>query len=276
MPAIPPGFRGPGTRLQRSDIETAAGFIDVDVPALLAVIEVECRGKGVLDDGRPVILFEAHIFDDRTDGRFRAEHPNISSATWNRTLYGPSGGHQYERLAEALALDRDAALQSASWGLGQVMGFNFAAAGAATVEDFVGFACQGEPAQLHQFLSFLKSSGIDADLRHHRWADFARRYNGPAFAKNQYDTKLAAAFSRHLAGGLAQGSRGPEVRELQRALAAAGFDPRGFDGIYGKDTGKAVAGYQKSIGLPETGTADQKTLDRLLEILRQHDLDSGG
>ena len=276
MSTIPPGFRGPGTRLQRSDIDAAAASIDVDVPALQAVIEVECRGRGVLDDGRPVILFEAHIFDRETGGRFRADHPNISSATWNRSLYGPPGGHQYDRLDAAIALDREAALRSASWGLGQIMGFNAAAAGAATVEDFVGTACLGEPAQLNQFLSFLKSSGIDADLRHHRWAEFARRYNGPAFAENQYDTKLAAAFSRHLAGGLAPGSRGAQVRDLQRALLASGFDPKGVDGIFGTGTGEAVAAYQKREGLPETGIADKKTLDGLMEVLLRHDLDTGG
>ncbi|MNL61260.1 hypothetical protein D3C87_1851660 [compost metagenome] len=27
-----------------------------------------------------------------------------------------------------------------------------------------------------------------------KWADFARRYNGPAYKENDYDTKLAKAY----------------------------------------------------------------------------------
>ncbi|MGL5223755.1 MAG: N-acetylmuramidase domain-containing protein, partial [Aeromonas sp.] len=29
-----------------------------------------------------------------------------------------------------------------------------------------------------------------------KWADFARRYNGPAYKENSYDTKLAKAYSQ--------------------------------------------------------------------------------
>ena len=34
------------------------------------------------------------------------------------------GKYQYERLAAAMVLNRRAALRSASWGIGQVMGFH--------------------------------------------------------------------------------------------------------------------------------------------------------
>jgi hypothetical protein len=39
--------------------------------------------------------------------------------------YGPRGASQYDRLNRAILKDRTAALQSASWGLGQIMGMNF-------------------------------------------------------------------------------------------------------------------------------------------------------
>ncbi|WP_269719454.1 N-acetylmuramidase domain-containing protein [Aeromonas veronii] len=32
-------------------------------------------------------------------------------------------------------------------------------------------------------------------LQGRKWADFARRYNGPAFKENDYDTKLAKWFA---------------------------------------------------------------------------------
>ena len=40
----------------------------------------------------------------------------------------------------------------------------------------------------------------DLDLHHalivRDWAEFARRYNGPAYRDNIYDTKLATAYQR--------------------------------------------------------------------------------
>ena len=30
-----------------------------------------------------------------------------------------------------------------------------------------------------------------------KWGDFARRYNGPAYAENFYDVKLARAYKRY-------------------------------------------------------------------------------
>jgi hypothetical protein len=45
-------------------------------------------------------------------------------------------------------------------------------------------------------VEFIKSEHLDDDLRRHSWASFARGYNGPGYRKNQYDTKLAAAFAK--------------------------------------------------------------------------------
>jgi len=47
-----------------------------------------------------------------------------------------------------MALDNQAALESASWGLGQVMGFNATGLGYADVDDMVQQFCAGEDAQL--------------------------------------------------------------------------------------------------------------------------------
>jgi hypothetical protein len=38
--------------------------------------------------------------------------------------------------------------------------------------------------------------GIADDLKAHRWAEVAKRWNGPGYAKNAYDTKLAAAYAK--------------------------------------------------------------------------------
>ena len=144
-----PGILGPTTAaklleakpveskyLCKADYEKAAEFLNCDVAAIKAVVQIEANGGGFFTDGRPKILFEAHWFDHLTKGKYRESHPNISSARWNRSLY-KGGVAEYSRLDAAKKLNNWAALMSASWGLGQVMGMNHKACGYSTVEFFV-------------------------------------------------------------------------------------------------------------------------------------------
>ena len=55
------------------------------------------------------------------------------------------------------------------------------------------------------------------------------------------------------------GSRGPEVERLQRALAAAGFDPGGTDGSFGPATSTALIAFQTRHGLRPDGSVDPAT-----------------
>src|ERR1700720_679179 len=117
-------FAGAATPLAASDVIALAVRLQCAPAAIWAVCDVESAGGGFLPDQRPKILYEAHIFGRLTDHQFDGTHPNISAPSWNRTLYGAPGAHQYDRLAEAIALDRGAALQSASWGMFQILGLN--------------------------------------------------------------------------------------------------------------------------------------------------------
>ena len=186
-------FVGPATPLEDKDIAEVAAVLVCDVAAVQAVCDVEAAGAGFLPDGRPKILFEAHVFGRLTDHQYDDEHPNISAPHWDRSLYGKPGAHQYDRLAEAIALDETAALKSASWGMFQVMGMNYKACGFATVQDFVNAMVQSERAQLDAFASFCRSSSAANSLRTHNWAAFARTYNGPGQVEF-YAAKLQEAF----------------------------------------------------------------------------------
>ena len=48
--------------LRESDLIAAADRLDVPLASIKAVNEVESSGRGFLADGRPVILFERHVF----------------------------------------------------------------------------------------------------------------------------------------------------------------------------------------------------------------------
>jgi hypothetical protein len=138
----------------------------------------------------PIILFEAHIFDRLTSGKFRTKYPNISSKRWDRKLY-LGGIQEYTRLDLASSLDRKAALASCSWGMFQIMGFNWKSSGAKSLEDFVQRMYSSTEEQVLLFINFIKSSGLLGFLKNGQWDSFAAGYNGPEYAKNHYAEKLA-------------------------------------------------------------------------------------
>ena len=179
--------------LTEQDFADAAGQLECSVAVIKAVCIVEAPRGGFLSSGEPAILFERHQFSRRTGRKFDIAHPHIS----NPKPGGYKGGQaEHDRLAEAAALDREAALESTSWGKFQIMGFNYAPAGFESLQDFVNAMYQSEGRQLDAFVSFIQHEGLAIFLRDQRWADFARRFNGPNYAINSYDTKLAAAYNQ--------------------------------------------------------------------------------
>lgn len=264
---IPPGFVGAAKPLTGDAVAHAAAQLGCQVAAVRAVLVVETGGVGgFLADGRPRILFEAHLFGRATGGRFNASHPAISSPGWNRALYRGGAG-EYPRLEAAMRLDRNAALSSASWGLFQILGSNARACGHPDAESFVEAMCEGEDAHLEAFVRFCQSVGLDDELRRGDWTAFARGYNGPGFAQNQYDAKLAQAFRDSGGGGSAPdgpvpglriGSTGPSVTALQLRLSRLGFDLL-VDGAFGRVTEIVLQRWQADAGLPVTGQVDAAT-----------------
>lgn len=239
-----------GTILPASAIGTAGALHRFHPAVLPAILEVECEGEGFLPDGRPKILFEAHWFDRLTDGRFRQSHPTLSAPSWDRELYW-GGAAEYVRLEAAMALAGEAALQSCSWGLPQILGVNHRAAGFHTVEAMVDAFCDSPVAHLNALTTFLQSRDLDAAARALRWEAFARGYNGPGFRQHRYHLRLAVAVAAH-AGltGLRIGSAGEPVRALQVALRIAGHDPGATDGALGPRTAGALLEFQAEAGRP--------------------------
>jgi hypothetical protein len=262
---MPDDFKGAATPLGDADLDAAAAELGCERAVIDAVCDVESSGGGFLADRRPKILFEAHAFHTATGGRWDRTNPNISSPTWDRSLYGASGGHQYDRLAEAIALDRNAALESASWGRFQIMGNNYAAAGFANAEALVNAMCDREAAHLGAFIGFCRKNGLVDALQDQDWRTFARKYNGPGQV-DHYAALLGAAYDRHAAhtaaapGGqvLHLLDRGPAVRKLQELLSAAGsnIEP---DGVFGQQTEAAVRQFQGDHGLAADGVVGSRT-----------------
>lgn len=182
-------------KLTRADFEWAAKTLGCDIAAILAVDAIESRGMGFLPGTtEPVILFERHQFHRLTNGKFSTPaNVNIS----NRVSGGYKGGKaEHVRLQQATALDREAGLKAASWGRFQIMGFNHEVAGHETLQDFINSMYDSERAQLEAFVAYIKNTGLVRFMNARDWAGFARRYNGPGYAKNKYDVKLRDAYNK--------------------------------------------------------------------------------
>ena len=254
-------FTGNPAPLEDADFERAAKALGCAVAAIRAVGDVE-SGGGFLADGRPKILFERHVFSRQTSRHFDAAHPDIANPAPGGYLGGPA---EYVRLARAIACDRAAALRSASWGAFQIMGFNHKAAGFDDVEAFVQAMVSGSGAQLDAFVRFIQSAGLGDAIVRRDWPGFARGYNGPDHARNDYAARLAAAFARHdqvarrenprpvLRRGDRDANGGAAVKVLQTAL---GLQP---DGDFGPGTKAAVVRAQKRAGLRADGVVGPQT-----------------
>lgn len=182
--------------LTEQDFLDAAKALDCTPAAVKAVCQVEAPRGGFNPDGTPTTLFEGHKFYKYTAGRFAVRAPDLCFKTWTRQFYGKTWQQEQDRLQRAMALDREAALKSASWGKFQIMGFNHHMVGFDTIQAFVNAMYAGEREQLQAFVRYVQTAGLASALRDQDWAGFAHGYNGPSYAENHYDSKMAAAFDQ--------------------------------------------------------------------------------
>ena len=248
-------FVGNGQPLTRAGLAKTLATLGLgpnDAAYIWTVVEVETagltQGFGFRVDRRPQILFERHVFRKHTDSRFDEIAPDIS---------GPAGGYgtlaeQYTKLEKALALCAKAklgtepALKSASWGMGQVMGFNFAIAGHKTASRMVQSMVRSEDAQLAAMAGFLKANGLAEKLVRKDWSGFTKLYNGSTYWQNQYDVKLAEQYQRFASGSVPN----LEMRTAQVALLFLGYAPGKVDGMIGPRTRAAIKNFRIATGLP--------------------------
>lgn len=187
------GFKGAARRLTDIDIPRIGHRIGVGEDEIHAVMDVEARKGGFDHRGRPAMLFEPHIFwkelgpGPKRDAAVRA---GLARPKWVREYPSDS----YPRLMQAIAIDLDAAVRSASWGLGQVMGFNAHLAGYESAEAMVVEFLESEALQLEAMVTFIDKAGLARHLRRHDWGAFAEGYNGPAYAVHGYHTRLKDRF----------------------------------------------------------------------------------
>lgn len=146
----------------------------IEYAALRAFVSVETGGKGFDSaTGKIIIQFEPVWF--------RKKAPYAPSGKW--TLNGVERQKQeWGAFNEAFNLNRVAAMESTSIGIGQVMGFNYARLGYKSVGDMWDDAKKGIDRQMWQMVQFILTDlRLLKALRLKNWHLVATYYNGAKY-----------------------------------------------------------------------------------------------
>ncbi len=193
--------------LSEADIADFAREFKMEVATVKAVRDVESNGRGFLFNGLPVILFERHVFWKQLQARgidpvpLQRGFADVLGPNWAKSYY-LGGAGEWDRLNRAISISSapgvaEAAYASASYGLFQIMGYHFLSLGFETIHHFLDDMKTNERLQLQTFGKFLVVNNLLQLLNSHNWSEFARRYNGPKYRENQYDTKLNNAYAKY-------------------------------------------------------------------------------
>lgn len=201
-------------------MELAAQF-GISLPMLQAFLEVESAGSGFFADWhgrqRIKIQFEPHWFkrllpghilqniydlwDKQEKGQVKLNGAQkLLLHNWQIAVLNKVDVQQaeWQSFNCAFAIDQDAAMKSASWGLGQVMGFNHESLGFETVGEMVEAFKKNEYEQVKGMLNYLKNKrGMMDAIKSLNWNKVAELYNGSNYAAGGYHLKLAKAYVKH-------------------------------------------------------------------------------
>ena len=190
--------------LSENDLQQAAIDLGVDMACIHAIKTVESKGLGFLGDGRPKILYERHVMRRRLKkngiGKIAISNAetNFPDLVNSRPGGYKGGTRAHYRLSLAKTIDTNSALESCSWGLFQIMGYHWQHLGYSSSAEFVELMHASEGNHWQAFTRFvIKDKALHQALKAQNWAEFARRYNGPAYKKNRYHTKLATAYRNY-------------------------------------------------------------------------------
>lgn len=183
------------THLTETDFRIVAAELGVDVASIKAVVSIEAGSqmKGFWAPGIPVINFDRSMYN-----RFRHTVPSRKGAVGEKVSPKLTGyaRSEWTQLINARKVNAQGANMGTFWGMFQIGGFNYRLCGCKTVDEFVRLMAYSELEQLELFAAFISNTGMLADLKAKNWAGFARKYNGPGYAKRGYHRKMAAAYAK--------------------------------------------------------------------------------
>lgn len=177
------------SKLSTTQIADLACKYGLSYASLKAVVDVESGGIGfATDTGKIIIQFEPTWF--------RRKSPYTPSGKWSQNGVERQS-REWIAFNDAFSKNPNAAMESTSIGLMQVMGFHYSLLGFKTVGSMWDFAKVSEANQLELGLKFIKSnSKMYNALKNNDFATFAYYYNGSAYRKFNYHTRMQASYNK--------------------------------------------------------------------------------
>ncbi len=179
-----------GKKIDDIQIAVLATRNDWEFESLKTIIEVESGGIGFAEDtGKVIIQFEP--------AWFRKKSPYTPSGKWS--LNGVERQHnEWIAFNDAFRYNPNAAMESTSIGMMQVMGFHYKLLGFKTVGEMWDYAKVSEANQVDLAIRFIKSNPkLDKAIKNKDWPTVAYYYNGSQYKKYNYDHRLLAAYIKH-------------------------------------------------------------------------------
>jgi hypothetical protein len=173
------------------DIATIAARLGCTVKQLKAVSLVESGGAGFDKQGRPKILFERHLFHRLTNGKH-------SVCSFSNPKGGGYAEDSWKKLTEAACKDAHAAFSAVSWGKFQVLGSHWNVLGYPSPIDMAYSTVTSEAAHYDMLARYIEKNGLKPAIQKlstdpDDCRAFAKGYNGPAYERFDYHTKMARA-----------------------------------------------------------------------------------
>lgn len=154
-----------------------------------AVVLVESGSKAFDEKtGKIIIQFEPSWFKRKSpyspSGKWSVNKVDVQSKEW-------------EAFNDAFSKNANAAMESTSVGLMQVMGFHWKLLGFKSVGAMWDYAKESAENQLRLGLMFIKSNKKMFDaISNGQWSTFAYYYNGEQYRKFNYDVRLSQQYQR--------------------------------------------------------------------------------
>lgn len=179
-----------------NSIKKYALVSNVEWQAGAAFVEVESGGIGFdSKTGKLIIQFEPVWF--------KRKAPYAPSGKWSVNKVGRQE-KEWIAFNDAFRISPDAAMESTSIGLGQIMGFHYKRLGYKTVGEMWDDAKSGEDRQIWQMFKFIATDKrLLKALKEKNWHQVASIYNGAGYkalakkyGREPYDVSMRRAYEK--------------------------------------------------------------------------------
>lgn len=180
--------------LTDEDFEVVAEELGVEVAAIKAVVRIEAGAKlqGFWAPGVPVANYVQSLFK-KYNGKVKGRKLKDAKVPDGLSGYALK---EWTALTKARRINADAADMGTYWGMFQIGGYNYKLCGCKSVEEMVDKVSESEFSQLEMFAVFIQNAGMLEALKKKDWTAFARKYNGPSYAKRGYHTRMAKEYAK--------------------------------------------------------------------------------